>query len=90
MTEDEPKYEYGEIEQTEEMRKEGELILRVMTTGQRIARCTLCRKGGVTNTDVVALATDQTPGCVEGDFLCVFHNHRTSTPLPDGVKAEQN
>lgn len=90
MTENDPKFESGEVEPTEEMRKEGELLLQVMTTGQRIARCAPCRKGGVNNTDVVALATDQTPDCVAGDFLCLFHNHRTSMPLPDSVRAERN
>lgn len=91
MAEDEPKFEHGEIEPTEELRKRGELELQVLTTGKKIARCAPCRKGGVTNTDVVALATDQTPDCIiAGDFLCLFHNHRTSMPLPDSVLAERN
>lgn len=44
------------------------------------ARCKPCRVGGVTNTDVVALATENTPGVDEGDFLCLFHNHPSAHP----------
>lgn len=84
------KFESGEIEPTEEMRKQGEDVLKSLTTGKRIPRCAPCRKGGVTNTNVVSLATDATPDCKDGDFLCLFHDHRTSMPLPDWVKSEQN
>jgi hypothetical protein len=91
MTEDTPKYEYGEIEPTEEMRKHGELVMQVMSSGRRIPRCGPCNKnGGKTNTNVVSVATESTPDCKAGDFLCLFHDHRTSSPLPDWVKSAQN
>lgn len=52
---------------------------------QLTARCSPCAKGGVTNTNVVSLATEATPGRDEGDFLCILHNHVTATPWQNGV-----